>query len=295
MHFKARPVGRAFSVLRNRQQKEKRTMKKPSAVARERGTTSTTRKEADTHMNTKERLERIWAAVTAKYATVADVCVRNGLKRWREERCEDVEEPLGDLAHTITSPEMEELAIQWHVADIEENIAIERAKLAELRAREARARFISALAETEGYCPDDDDNVVISRLEVWRVDKEKLKRELPRKVVAFSRAVANGDVPLADLLKCKVPSAFKEIRLIVEYAKDLADFLTRTGEEGHSLIKRICDDMDYAANLAKNGAPDGMPDSDAAPLRFLAQQVVDTRTPLAALNEKRRPVGFSAA
>lgn len=270
-------------------------MKNTLTMIQERGTTSTTRVEAGTHMNTNEQLERIRTAVMAKYASVTDVCVRNGLKRWRDERCEDVEEPIGELAHTITSPEMEQLAIQWHVADIEKNIAIERAKLAEVRARESHARFIAALAENEGYYADDDDNVMVSRLEVWRVDKQKLKRTLPRKVVEFSRAVANGDVPLADLLKCKAPSAFKEIRLIAEYAKDLADFLTRTGEEGHSLIKRICDDMDYAANLAKNGAPDGMPDSDAAPLRFLAQQVVDTRTPLAALNEKRRPVGFSAA
>jgi len=247
-------------------------------------------------MKNTQQLERIRQAVMEKYAGTTDVCVRNGLKRWGEQRCENLEEPLGELAHTITSPEMDELAIQWHVADIEENIAIERTRLAHLRAGQARVRFVSALAEIEGvYANSDDMNVIISRMEVWKIDKEVLRKTLPRKVVEFSRAVARGEVPLADLAEGKLPSAFKEIRLIGEFANDLADFLVRTGEEGKALIKEICDDVERASDLAERGCPDGMPDCGKAPLQFLAKQVVETRASQATLNGKRRAIGFNAA
>lgn len=246
-------------------------------------------------MKKNDQLERIQAAALARYADIADVCVRNALKRWREEHVDNDAEPLGDLAHTMTSTELEKLAIEWNVADIEENIAIERARLAGIHVDQVRAQFTSALAEVEGiYANSDEMKVVISRMEVWKVDEKAIRAALPRKVVDFTRAVVAGTVPLAELKKDRIPPEFKEIRLISDYVKDLADFLLRTGEEGQALLKNICDDMESAVSLVKNGFPDTMPECDRTPLQFLAKQVMDTRTAQAALRSKPRSFGFCA-
>lgn len=183
--------------------------------------------------------------------------------------------------------------MEWHVADIEENIAIERTRLAHLRLEQAQNRFISALAEVEGvYANADEMTVIVPRMEVWKVDKAALRNALPRKVVEFAHAMARGDVVVDDVARGRIPSQFKELRLAGDYAKDLANFLVRTGDDGKAILKTICEDMAYATDLSERGCPRDIADSDKVPLQFLARQVIATHAPRGILNGTRQKVGF---
>ncbi|MEI7899677.1 MAG: hypothetical protein WCK89_05460 [bacterium] len=233
--------------------------------------------------------ERILNAVLSKYEGVKDICIQNAVKEWQKERFDPQEtEPMGELFHTVTSPEMEQHAVAWHHADIEDNAALARARLARVKLDEARSRFVSALAESEGvYANSEDMHVLISRMEVWKVDGDRFKRALPRKVIAFCLAVVNGELNFDDLRARKFPKTFKDLQVIQEFVNDLLNFCDESGETARQQIKGVCENMTLAHKVAD--------DTDMTqPVRFLAEQVVKSRSPQASLLQRGSGIGFGA-
>ena len=245
----------------------------------------------DTNIPQKGSLvERIRATVLSKYDGVKDICVVNAIKQWKQERCDPAAtEPVGELHHTVTTPEMELLAVAWHHADIEENIALEHVKQARAKIDEARSLFITALAQHEGvYANSEDMHVLIARMEVWKADGEQLKRALPRKVIAFCLAVANGELKFDDLRSGYYPKVFKDLQLIQEFVNDLLVFCDENGDVAKQQIKGVCENLTVAHKVVE--------DSDATqPVRFLARQVVTTKSTQACLQQGGPSIGFGSA
>lgn len=237
---------------------------------------------------TKALAEKIKGEVIAHYKDSKDVCLRKAVKQWEDAHYDSLKpDPVGELFHAITSPELAEAAIAWHQADIEENAAILRRDVARLKLRDAMYRFRSALAEIEGVCVASDDlYVIIPRLEVWRSEPEQLKRILPQKVVAFCRSLSKGELDMGKIRKGYIPNEFKELQVIGEFVKDVIDFMEADGQQGAEHVSSICDNAELAQQLAEDGkAP--------PPIRFLAQSVVNAKS-IAAKSSGKRPIGFGA-
>lgn len=232
--------------------------------------------------------DKVKDEVLAHYKDTKDVCLRKAVQQWEGAHFDPRKpDPVGELFHSITSPELVESAIAWHQADIEENAAILRRDVARLKLRDAMYRFRSALAEIEGVCITSDDlYVIIPRLEVWRSEPEQLKRILPQKVVNFCRSLAKGELDLGEIKKGHIPNEFKELQVIGEFIKDIIDFIEVDGQQGAEQITSICDNMDLAHQLVEDtNAP--------APIRFLAKSVINS-TSMASKSKSKKPVGFSA-
>lgn len=236
-----------------------------------------------------EQRKRIQDAVLSKYEGVKDICVRNAIKEWEKERFDPQEtEPLGELIQTVTAPEMEALAVAWHQADIEVNIAYAKAHLAKAKLDEAKSRFVSALAEFEGlYANSEDMHVFVARMEVWKTDSDQIKRTLPRKVVAFCLAVVAGELNAADLRGGHFPKAFKEVQLLQDFVNDLLDFVEENGDEAKARVKKVCEDMAAAKSTIED-------ESCTKPIRFLATQVVSSLNAAASQRQRNTGIGFGA-
>jgi len=230
--------------------------------------------------------EEIRNKVLAHYRDTKDVSLRKAVKQWADAHYDPRKpEPVGELFHVITSPELAEAAIAWHQADIEENAAIIRLEVARLKVRDAMYRFRSALAEIEGVCITSDDLYVnIPRLEVWKSEPDKLKRILPQKVVGFCRKLAKGELDLSDLKKGYIPNEFKELQVIDEFVKDIVDFIEASGDKGAEHIASICDNTERAQQLAEE-------ENAPPPIRFLAKSVC-TSASLLVKEKSRGPIGF---
>jgi hypothetical protein len=236
----------------------------------------------------KTMAEKIKNEVLALYKDTKDVCLRKAVKQWEDAHFDPcMTDPVGELFHAITSPEMMAAAIAWHQADIEENAAINRREVAGVKVRDAMYRFRSALAEIDGVCITSDDMYVnIPRLEVWRSEPAKLKRILPQKVASFCRKLAKGEIDIGECRKGHIPNDFKELQVIGDFVKDILDFIEAKGEQGAAHVSAICDNGELAQQVAEDEAA-------PAPIRFLAKSVA-TSANLSAKEKSKRPVGFNA-
>ena len=217
-----------------------------------------------------------------------DVGHRWAVDQWRKHaEAERDGEPLGKIVHEFASDEVLAAAVGFFHADIEENIAIFKAKVAKNRRYEALVQVRSALGVHEGFFPDEDEAIDVERLAVIRNgrDEEQAKH---RKLVEVSRALAEaeGD-PEAVITGAQLPGALRENEGIKAFLSDLVEFIGANGERGRDLVSRVCADEAEASRVKGD---EDMP----KPLRFLAGIAVDLNRNGQKLPVQHRPLGFGA-
>ena len=237
--------------------------------------------------------QKIRADVLAKYEGSGDTCVRNGVRHWDEQYGESLrDEPLGELVRQIASSEMQALAVSYHQADIDENVAIERVRQAKVERNAAGVRFQAGLARHEGiYAQDEEMSILISRMEVRRIDKDALNKEVGRKVVEFAKLLAGGsEVDLARMSEGKLPEGFRALRLLGSFTKDMVEFMRDNGADGAAIVRRVCDDDGFAKYLLDEKRGPGC-------LLFLALTALNNqRTKISnELTQGGRQMGFGSA
>ena len=103
--------------------------------------------------------ERLLASVIDPF-DLNDVGQRWAVEQWRKHAEADRDgEPLGKIVHEFASNEVLEAAVGFFKADIEENIAIFKAKVAKNRRYEALIQACSALGVHDGVFPEEDEDV----------------------------------------------------------------------------------------------------------------------------------------
>lgn len=215
---------------------------------------------------------------------LTDVGVKYAVDRWRVEleKRRELQE-MGKVTHAFSSPKVIDAVVNFFRADIAENQAIYKAKVARSKRVLAFMNIEVALGECDGFFADEDDgeHVVPERLAVLRVSKAARQKNLHRVVQASMQlARSNGDDE-AD--EPSFPSVLGDIQ---EYAADLKDFIDGNGNEGREIIVRVCEDRGFAQKVSKD---DDMPRC----LRFLAQIVVETNT-MNRLPATERRIGFAS-
>ncbi len=111
------------------------------------------------------------------------------------------------------------------------------------------------------------------RLLIVKEDKGKEEAAF-RKIVEFAKTMADGtsNIPLQSIRDGDLPDdliqSINQIGVnIREFVKDLADFLLEARVEGHKEVLRICDNPDFAKEVAlKSNKP--------VPLRVLAAMIL---------------------
>jgi len=233
--------------------------------------------------------EGLEAAVLACY-DMADPILRKAVEMWQENRREALQEdPVGPVVHSFAAEEMFKEALAYHRADIEENIAVLKAKLATERREAAAARFRLSIGEHEGFFLEEDDHICLHQMEIQRRDKVRERARL-RALVDFCRSLGAGEAPLTleQVANGMLPDGLRGRAVMISFTKDLAEFLSETGDEGRQFILRICDDTDLAAKVFED---EGMP----KPVRYLAKCATSVREGTLKAPKTERKVGFCAA
>lgn len=212
---------------------------------------------------------------------------RFGLKTWQEQsqRAREEGPGVGKVVHRFKSPEVYDALVDYFVADIADNAAIHEAKVAKDKLKLAAVKLRAALGEHDGCLLDQEegDRIVPERFEVVRVSESARKESLRQVIKASMKLAEEDDETLGNEGEdSKFPSALGDG--ILQYAKDLSEFLRATGTKGRELVVRLCQD----ANLAKEVRGD---DDMPSPLRFLAGLVLET-TANTRLPEEERTMGF---
>jgi hypothetical protein len=226
------------------------------------------------------------AAEVSRRLDVNDSLLQKGYEAWLEQRRNDLTcEPLGTVVHRFTTAALHELAVKFFLADIEENAAILRLRLAQQRRVEALTHLHTGLAEHDLFFGKEDDNVHENRLEVRRVSKAQ-ELEYMRRVVRFSRDLVEGTAGLTpeQVAGGELPDYLKGVA-IQAYTVELGEYLVQRGAPGSDAIRQICDDAEFAAQVEQD-------EQSPRPLRYLAQMTNSVRSPVA---PKAHSIGFVAA
>jgi hypothetical protein len=217
-----------------------------------------------------------------------DVAQHSAVELWRKHvEVERDGDPLGEVVHTFASNQVLAAAVAFFQADIEENIAIFRAKVAKNRRYEAYVQVRCALGIHEGVFPDDEMSVVVERLAVIRdgCQEEQVKN---RKLLDLSQALATaeGD-PEEVIARAQLPGSLREDSGVKAFLADLVEFITANGERGGDMVDRVCTDEKAANHVVGD---ESMPKA----LRFLAAISIEVSRDCKTLPAERRPVGFAA-
>lgn len=246
---------------------------------------------------TKTEVETTWGDVERHVLTGLDMGeagVRYAVKRWRDDVAEARQADDPDrVAHTFVSREVIKATIDYFRADIADNEAIYRLKVARSKRRKALMDLHTALGEHDGFFVDEQggERIVPERLAVTRVDKAAQINALHRVVQAsIQLAKSNGDGAVEEPA---FPADLGDG--IRDFENDLKEFIRANGDQGREMVLRVCEDRDFATEVIAN---EEMPKS----VRFLAAIVVETvmknripeRPPVFGF-AAHRPVGERAA
>ena len=215
-----------------------------------------------------------------------DPVSRKAYEVWSEQyQNELAHEPLGRVVHRFTSPVMHDLTIEFFLADIGENAAIMRLRLAQQRRQEALTELHAGLAKHDFFFTQEEDVVNENRLEVRRVSRVQ-QLEFTRKLVRFSRDLVVGALQVTpeQLASGEVPDCLKRAP-VKGYTTELGEYIVNSGEPGRELIRRICDDAEFAAQVEQD-------ERNPSALRYLAHLSNSVR---ATVVFRAPAIGFAAA
>lgn len=172
---------------------------------------------------------------------------------------------------TIESEEVIDAIIQINRAAIEVMAARTRLSLAEKKFDIASSNLNLKVVEFEEV--DDDWELNVHKLLIVKSDKGKEEAAF-RKIIEFAKTMADGtaNIPLQSIRDGDLPDdliqSINQIGVnIREFVKDLTDFLLEAKVEGHKEVLRICDDPDFAKEVA-------LKSNKAIPLRVLAAMIL---------------------
>lgn len=184
----------------------------------------------------------------------------------------------------FSSNEVLSAAIEYFRADVEENLAIFRAKLARINCDQKLADIRLKLAEAQGVFVDENagERIVPELLSVLRIDPLARTKMLRQMVHAAMALAENGDEE--NITVPPWPIGLGDG--IQEFADDLAVFLEQAGDPGRDLVRRVCRDISYAESIE---------DDSSLPrcIKFLAKIAAATGRGETLPTEKRR-VGFAS-
>jgi uncharacterized protein YdiU (UPF0061 family) len=188
------------------------------------------------------------------------------------------------VVHQLQAPEVIEAVIAYHKADIEENIAIHKAKIRQQKRRLAYQNLIAATVEFDGVIVDSDNDEVLVP-ELLRIIRQKKvdEAEILQELVSACLAVANTAAEDRD--EAAEGSALKDFN---EFKEDFLKLLDDE-QEASAAVNSICENLEFAEAVAND-------EHVIKPLRYLAQIVVKTSgaNQLPKLTQARQ-IGFSAS
>jgi len=181
------------------------------------------------------------------------------------------EKETSEFIKRIESEEALDALVQLHRALIGVWASGFRQKIADKNFEIASANLTLKIEEFEEV--DEDWEVSPHRLLIVKKDKGKEEAAF-RKIVEFAKTMADGtsNIPLQSIRDGDLPDdliqSINQIGVnIREFVKDLADFLLEAKVEGHKEVLRICDNPDFAKEVAlKSNKP--------VPLRVLAAMIL---------------------
>lgn len=217
-----------------------------------------------------------------------DVGQRWAVEQWRKHADAEREgEPLGKIVHEFASDEVLAAAVAFFQSDIEENIAIFKARVAKNRRYEALVKVRSALGVHDGVFPEEEEGIDVERLAVIRNGRGE-EQAKHRKLVDVSRALAEAEGnPEEVIAGAQLPGPLRENEGVKAFLSDLVEFIGANGERGRELVSRVCADEKVASQVKGD---DDMP----KPLRFLAGLALDISRDGRKLPVEQRPMGFGA-
>ena len=206
-----------------------------------------------------------------------------GVSRWLKQ-VENVRafEDAGEIKHSFTSPKVIDAVVESCKADIEENIAIYKRKLAQNNHLLKMRNLTVILGEAQGVFVDEKkgEQIVPELLAVTRVTKSA-KTKMMKQVVEASISLAsnNGDEGTE---QPNWPTGLGD--WIQLFADDLSEFIAEYGEEGCEMVQRICEDIEYAKRVCED---EELPH----PIRVLSRIVLEIHSNNN-LPKDKRAVGF---
>jgi len=239
-------------------------------------------------MNEKKKNEQVhtWEEIEKRVVEsfdLEDVGAHFGVSRWREhvEKARGAED-AGEIAHSFTSTEVIDAAVDFFKSDIAENMAIFKVKLARNDRLMKLMSLRVALGEAQGVFVDEEngEHVIPELLAVIRVTKSA-KTKMLRQVVQASLTLASNN-GAGEVDPPSWPAGLGDD--IQDFANDLTEFINNNGDTGREMVTRVCQDAGFAKKVCTD---EDMP----KPIRFLAQIVVETKTDNH-LPDKERRIGF---
>jgi hypothetical protein len=218
-----------------------------------------------------------------------EVAQRSAVKLWlKHVEAERAGDPLGKVVHAFASNQVLAAAVAFFQADIEEDIAIFRAKVARNRRYEAYVQVRCALGIHEGVFLDDEMSIVVERLAVIRGGREE-EQAKNRELLDLSQALAEARTDPEEVIAgAQLPGSLREDDGVKAFLADLVEFILANGKRGRDMVDRVCKDEKVASHVVGD---DNMPKA----LRFLASISIELSRDRKTLPAERRPVGFAAA
>jgi hypothetical protein len=235
---------------------------------------------AKTETNGLENLEKL----VTKSFDQDDATTQHAIAQWRaDQEKARAQQAASEVVAAFTSPLVLEAVLAFHKADIEENIAIYKAKVAH---SERQLKFMNmrvALGAAQGYFVDDEagDRVVPAMLAVMRTSKEAKTRMLHQLVQTLKRGAEQGVAPEEADLPAGLGDGVKAL------SADLTEFEQINGDNGRQLVVQVCEDASFAEKVS---ADERLPKC----IRFLAQVVSEISTSNKLPAPERR-MGFNVA
>lgn len=193
-----------------------------------------------------------------------DPATTAALREWRS-RIEKVRRlnASAEISHVLSSEGMLKAVARFFIADLEEDKASFRARLARQKLLVAQARMLEAITEHEGILAETEgqEEIVPECLAVIRHHKSASHTRRMRLINA-SREIATNNKDVMG----EHPSPLDDE--VPDFKSDLLDFIKANGEAGRQAVVRTCDERDYAERLIADK-------STPKPLRFLAGLVLE--------------------
>ena len=192
------------------------------------------------------------------------------------------------LVERISLPEVLQAVVDCRVADICDDLAILKRKVAALRLEEAQKRVLVVLGASQGCFLKDDESVDVHRLQVVRKNKAGEVGEL-KSLLGFCKDVSSGKapVPVEALCNGEVPKEFASRADFKAFLSDLGELLVNGGSKAGQLVARVCEEVALAREIRD--------DEDAPkPLRFLASVALKIQDLDFAGKREENKIGFAA-